>query len=250
MLTEAQQDFFAGNGYLVVDVFDQLSVLDPVRAEYATRLDTVIDAWVAAGDLDPLPPGLDFFGKLGHCYLRGLDWFQPLDTSLPGDEIAPDTPMHFGPAVFRLLTDAGLLDIVESLIGPEITGEWLPAVPACCRIARKPRPLSPTVSLTSHMRSRFRSGGIVLLHPLTPHCSLANSTGGFRWSFDIRFNRTGHPAGRAHFPEFVARSRSDPASELHDSRAWKSSWEAARAVLSRQPHIHLHRWASDAPFCA
>ena len=93
----------------------------PVRAEYAGLLDD--HRWLGrrmARSSRSLPD-LDFFGKLKHCYSRGLDWFQPLDISLPGDQIHDDTPMHFGPAVFSLITAPRLLDIVESLIGPEIT---------------------------------------------------------------------------------------------------------------------------------
>ena len=37
---------------------------------------------------------------------------------------------------------------------------------------------------------------------------------GFRWSFDIRFSATGQPTGRSHFPDFIARSRSNLASEM------------------------------------
>ena len=63
----------------------------------------------------------DFWGKLVTAYEADCDWFQPMDISLPGDKIAPDTPMHFGPAVFDMVRAPGLLDIVEQLIGGEIT---------------------------------------------------------------------------------------------------------------------------------
>ena len=316
MLTPAQRQFFSQNGYLVIDdLFDEETVLSPVRTEYAGLLNGLVDSWIAEGALDPQARDLDFFGKLHHCYVRGLDWFQPLDISLPGDEIAPDTPMHFGPAVFDLLTNARLLDVVESLIGPEITSnpiqhvrlkppatdlhgdeirahitrtEWhqdrgvahdeadatdMVTVWIAMNDATEANGCLKVVpqgggSLLPHCASMqttiadgfidenmavtlpVRAGGAVLLHPLTPHCSLTNTTDGFRWSFDIRFNRTGQPTGRSHFPSFVARSRRDPASELHDWRAWRDSWEAARTALAVQPHIPIHRWASDAPFCA
>ena len=54
-------------------------------------------------------------------YAAKCDWFQPMDISLPGDRIYADTPMHFGPAIFDLVTDSRLLDLVEDLIGAEIT---------------------------------------------------------------------------------------------------------------------------------
>ena len=94
------------------------------------------------------------------------------------------------------------------------------------------------------------AGGIVMLHPLTPHSSLVNRTSGFRWSFDIRYNVTGQPTGRAHFPEFVARSRAAPETELRDWQVWKTLWETARKRLAQSPHIDIHRWTSDAPYCA
>lgn len=95
-----------------------------------------------------------------------------------------------------------------------------------------------------------KSGGAVIFHPLVPHASLPNVSDGIRWSFDLRFNKTGQPTGRSHFPEFVARSRSAPETELRDWREWRTMWEDARETLAQQPHIDIHRWTSDAPFCA
>jgi len=62
------------------------------------------------------------------------------------------------------------------------------------------------------------SGGAVIFHPLVPHASLPNHSDGIRWSFDLRFNKTGQPTGRSHFPSFIARSRRAPQDELRD---WK-----------------------------
>jgi len=73
---------------------------------------------------------------------------------------------------------------------------------------------------------------------------------GFRRSFDIRYNRTGEPTGRAYFPGFVARSRAAPQTELRDWRAWRELWEDARSRLAGHPHAPIHRWTSDAPHCA
>lgn len=121
MLSQEQTSFFEENGYLVVeDVLDQKRVLDPVRAEYAALLDRLYDGWHAEGKLPP-PGDMDFFEKLRVAYTSGCDWFQPMDISLPGTAIEPDTPFHFGPAVLKMLTDPKLLDVVETLIGPEIT---------------------------------------------------------------------------------------------------------------------------------
>lgn len=95
-----------------------------------------------------------------------------------------------------------------------------------------------------------KASGAVLFNPLTPHASLPNQSDGYRWSFDLRYNVTGQPTGRSQFPEFVVRSRSNPASELKDWRKWREAWEATRAHLARVPHIPQHRWSNDAPYCA
>ena len=85
---------------------------------------------------------------------------------------------------------------------------------------------------------------------MTPHASLPNRSGGIRWSFDLRYNVTGQPTGRAHFPDFIARSRAQTETELKDWRNWKAMWETARTRLAREPHIDIHRWSADAPVCA
>ncbi|MCB1451096.1 MAG: phytanoyl-CoA dioxygenase family protein [Nitratireductor sp.] len=317
MLTSEQKQFFNTNGYLVVeDVLDQQNVLAPVRREYTALLDDLYAAWHARGEVT-IPPGkLDFHGKLLEAYRAGCDWFQPMDISLPGDRITLDTPMHFGPAIFDLVTNPRLLDMVEDLIGPEITSnpiqhvrikppagdlrddevrahitatDWhqdrgvthdeadeTTMITVWCAVSDatvengclQVVPRKPDTAILPHCPKKqtaiadgfvdeasaiplpVRSGGVVIFHPLTPHASLANKTDGFRWSFDLRFNVTGQPTGRAHFPHFIARSRSNPQSELHDWRQWRAMWEEARARLAVAPHINIHRWASDAPYCA
>ena len=317
MLSPSQIDQFNRDGYLIVeDVFSQQDTLGPVRAEYQALLTTLISDWVSEGRMDSLPAVADFYTQLKLAYQAGCDWFQPLDISLPGDRITPQTPMHFGPAVFNLLTDPRLLDCVESLLGPELTSNpiqhvrlkppapmlnqdevrahitrtdwhqdrgvahaeadqtqmvtvWIAVTDAtvdngCLQVIPKtadqgllphcPKTQTaiadPFIDEAQAVPLPVRSGGIVLLDPLVPHSSLPNQTELFRWSFDIRFNRTGDPTGRSHFPDFIARSRAHPETELKDWRIWRSMWEEARTRLAGQQHIPIHRWASDAPFCA
>lgn len=317
MLTTEQLDFFNRQGYLVVeDVFDQRTVMDPIRAEYSHLIDKLYDGWLAEGRVTKDPAGLDFYGKLLEAYVAGCDWFQPMDISLPGDRIQADTPMHFGQAVFDMIRNEKLLNIVEQVIGPEITSNpiqhvrikppsqhlykdevrahigstawhqdrgvaleeadqtamvtvWCAITDAtvengCLQVI----PREPDMDMLPHCPMKqtaiaqgfidedkaqplpVKSGGIVLFHPLTPHSSLENYSDGFRWSFDIRFNKTGQPTGRAHFPDFVARSRDNPASELHSVDRWREMWEEARERLAVNPHIDIHRWQSDSPLCA
>ncbi|SHF20522.1 Ectoine hydroxylase-related dioxygenase, phytanoyl-CoA dioxygenase (PhyH) family [Litoreibacter ascidiaceicola] len=309
MLSTDQIAAYTRDGYLVVpDVVPQ-DVLDRVRAEYAGLLGDLYAKW-------DLPEAHSFEDKLITAYRAGRDWFQPMDISLPGDRIAADTPMHFGPAVFEMATHARLLDMVEDLIGPEITSNpiqhvrikppatelnadevrahitstdwhqdravaleeadqtdmvtvWLAVTDATIENGcLKVQPFNGPQDILPHCPKKqtaiadqfideegavplpVPSGCAVLFHPLVPHASLPNTSQGIRWSFDLRFNKSGQPTGRGHFPDFIARSRANPETELHDWKAWRSMWEDARARLAAEPHIDIHRWTSDAPYCA
>lgn len=315
MLTETQYVQFQEQGYLVVnDVIDESTIL-AVYVEYADLLEKLCNEWQSQGLVTPSDRKLSFWEKLDRCREAGIDWFQYFDISLPHEDIRIDTPMHFGPAVFNLVTHRNILGIVEKLIGPEITSNPIQHV----RI-KPPQNVLPEAEVRAHITATdwhqdrgvghaeadetdmitvwiamtdatpengclqvlpnvpsellphcpqkqtaiadgfiqteraipipVKRGGIVLLHPLTPHSSLSNKTDGYRWSFDLRYNVTGQPTGRSQFPEFIARSRSNPTLELKDWRKWQESWEEARAHLSQVPHIPQHRWQGEAPYCA
>jgi len=317
MLSAQQKAFFDEQGYLMLeDVLDQQDVINPIRNEYANLLDGLYDAWFCEGLVTTPPEGLSFHDKLLLAYKARCDWFQPMDISLPGDRIHRDTPMHFGPAVFNMVTNKRLLDGVEALIGPEITSnpiqhvrikppatdlqsdeirahitstDWhqdrgvtldeadettmvtvwcavsdatvengcLQVIPGAHKQGMKTHcPKVQTaiadgqIDMTKAIPLPVKSGGVVIFHPLTPHSSLTNQTDGFRWSFDLRYNVTGQPTGRAHFPAFVARSETGPAKVLTNCDDWRAMWEAARARLAVEPHINIHRWSADSPLCA
>lgn len=307
MLTQAQIAKFHTEGVLVVeDILDQ-ALIGRLWAEYAEILEGLMAGWGRESSGD-------FAADLIKAYRDGLDWFQPMDISLPGDRIEPDTPMHFGSAVFDMVTAPRVLDLVEDLIGPEITSnpiqhvrikppvhdlrpdevrghvggtDWHQDRGVAHAEADETRMLTVWIAVTDatvengclqcvprvtellpHCPQRqtsiadgfldldratplpVRSGGVVVLDPMIPHASLPNLSDGVRWSFDLRYNITGEPTGRAHFPDFVARSRAAPKTELRDWRVWKRMWEDARARLSQSPHIDIHRWSADAPVCA
>ncbi|MEM9224379.1 MAG: phytanoyl-CoA dioxygenase family protein [Pseudomonadota bacterium] len=122
MLTDQQKDFFQENGYLVVEgLLDQARVLAPLVAEYEALLADLRAKYIAEGSLKADAPSRNFQEQISSIYAAGLEYFQPLDISLPAGEILADTPFHAGPAVFDLMTAPALLDVVEDLIGPEIT---------------------------------------------------------------------------------------------------------------------------------
>ena len=126
MLNRQQLQEFSDQGYLVLeDVFDQAGYLDPLRAEYEEKLHRICSEWAREGRLADAAlnrmAGATFEECIKVVYEAGLDYFQPLDISLPPEKITVDTPMHAGDAVFRLMTCPALLDLVESVMGPEIT---------------------------------------------------------------------------------------------------------------------------------
>ena len=309
-LTPGQVDRFHRHGVLVVPGVVGAPLRQRIAAEYADVLGRLARGWGV--------PWTGFFPTLRAVHAAGHDWFQPMDISLPGGPIAADTPFHAGPAVFDLLTDPGVLDVVEAVIGPEITSNpiqhvrikppmaevaadedrahvtvtawhqdrgvalpeadatdmvtvWIAMTDATeetgCLIVKPRAGVGP--GLLPHCARRqteipeallprgparplpVRAGDVVLLDPMVPHASLPNrSRDRCRWSFDLRYSRTGQPTGRAHFPDFVARSRRAPDRALRDWRDWAATWRDARARLSAAPHVPIHRWASDAPHCA
>jgi ectoine hydroxylase-related dioxygenase (phytanoyl-CoA dioxygenase family) len=315
MLTDHQTDQFRKQGYLVVENLLDEATLEAVKAEYAALMEQLFAGWHAQGLVSDPPEALDFWGKLDRAFRGGFDWYQPFDISLPHDNIRDDTPMHFGPAVFDMITHRNILDAVERLIGPEITSNpiqhvrikppqdavdaseirahviatdwhqdkgvtlqeadktefvtvWLAMTDAtvengCLQVASGTHNtlLPHCTKVQTGIADEFlpkgnatptpvKAGGAVLFHPLTPHASLANKSDGYRWSFDLRYNVTGQPTGRSHFPEFVARSKRDPSSELRDWQVWKDMWEETRHVLAHSPHIAQHRWDASSPYCA
>jgi phytanoyl-CoA hydroxylase len=93
-------------------------------------------------------------------------------------------------------------------------------------------------------------GDALFLHRRTAHASLPNLSDEIRWSFDLRYNPTGQATGRSAFPGFVARSRSNPSSELRDAEVWARMWADTRTRLSAAEPEKFNRWESDAPACA
>lgn len=316
ILNSDQIKKFETEGYLVVPDLMPTNICEQVNTEYTDLLNSLYEGWFAEGLVQTPGGELDFWGKLLSAYQAGCDYFQPMDISLPGDRIIADTPFHIGPAVFNMLTAVPLLDVVEQLIGPELTSNpiqhvrlkppsvkldlaearahitatdwhqdravaledadqtdmvtvllamtdatvengclqvqpqtsWQTILPHCART--QTGIADGFLNESSAVPLPVKAGGAVLFHPLTPHASLTNITDGFRWSFDIRFNATGQPTGRSHFPDFVVRSRAHPETELSDWRVCKAQWEEARARLAAVPHIDIHRWSADTPYCA
>ena len=69
-----------------------------------------------------------------------------------------------------------------------------------------------------------KRGDVVLMSRFTPHRSTPNYSDQCRWSLDLRYQPTGEHTGRTGHPDFVARSRRDPSSELTDYEEWCRLW--------------------------
>ena len=97
----------------------------------------------------------------------------------------------------------------------------------------------------------MKRGDVLFLHRRTCHGSLPNISNKVRWSFDLRYNPIGQHTGRKAFPGFVARSRANPESELHDAAQWAASWdEAQRKIVAEGSETFFNRWDENAEVCA
>jgi hypothetical protein len=93
----------------------------PLLDEYDGVLDGIAQRLKAEGTIRSTYADLPFSQRIiAICLDSGRTFGQEFDFSLPQNGITPETPIHTGPAVFRMLTHPRLLDMVEDLVGPEI----------------------------------------------------------------------------------------------------------------------------------
>jgi hypothetical protein len=104
------------------------------------------------------------------------------------------------PELFNLIRNPRILDVVEALIGQEISATPLYHV---------------------KLKKLF-------------HASTQNETiDSYRLAFNMRYLPIGHRNARPFLPAFVARSRTDRGSELTDAHLWADYWDAALDYLVR-----------------
>jgi hypothetical protein len=121
-LTSTQLEQFQREGYLLVEnLFDPVADIDPIIEEYHGVLDRLADQLFAQGKLSSTHADLPFGQRLIEIYKEsGAVHAQYFDFSLPQADVRADTPFWAGPAVFNMIRNEKLLDVVESIIGPEI----------------------------------------------------------------------------------------------------------------------------------
>jgi hypothetical protein len=121
-LSQQQVEQFQEQGFLKVEgVLDPATYLDPVIDEYAGVLDSLAKELFASGEISSTYDELPFGERVTRIYAEsGRAHSQYFDFSLPFTDVREDTPFWCGPAVLNAFTAEPLLDVVESLIGPEI----------------------------------------------------------------------------------------------------------------------------------
>jgi hypothetical protein len=322
-LTAEQKEHFEEYGFVKVShVFDPEATIDPVINEYAGVLDSLAEKLYKDGAISSTYSELEFGDRVTKIYVEsGEVHNQFFDFSLPQNGVKPDTPFWAGPAVFNTLTDPGVLDVAESIVGSEVYSNpvqhvrikipesvsprdedgnvlfgvspwhqdagvvnpdadethmltvWFPLMDAgvengCLTVVPgshrgellthcpgyKDRPglqiPENLFNIGDSMPVPVKKGDALLLTKKTVHSSLPNVSNSIRWSFDLRYQPTGEATGRSVFPGFVARSASNPASELHDAAQWFSMWEHTRDSLARGDQTSFNRWDTDDPSCA
>ncbi len=324
-LTQDQLNHFNHFGFVAVEgLLDPETVIDPVIDEYTGVLDSLADKLLAEGKITSKHEDQEFSDRVTQIYAESGEVHNKyFDFTLSVANVTHDTPFWVGPAVFNALTAPGLLDAVESLIGPEIYSN--PVQHVRIKVPEKDSPrddegnviygaapwhqdcgvVNPEADETdmitvwfplmdtdeengclqvvpgSHRgedmlthcpggkdvqgnllipESEFEAGKAVAV-PLkkgdalfftkyTVHSSFPNNSNRIRWSFDLRYNPVGQPTGREFLPGFVARSRSNPGSELHDPVQWRQMWEQARAGLAENNEPVFYRWDGTEAVCA
>jgi phytanoyl-CoA hydroxylase len=121
-LSQAQVEQFRAEGYLVVEgILDPERDLAPLMAEYAHILDGLAEQLYAQGKLAARYRDLPFDARLIQvCRESGRTYSQYFDFSLPLKGITATTPINTTPTVFNVLTHPRLLDVAESVLGPEL----------------------------------------------------------------------------------------------------------------------------------
>ena len=329
LLPEQRAQFDSEGWVIVEDVFDQsdfVTLLD----DFETIVDNIRHEIHEYTEADTLAKDASFEDKYKWMVCQTASMAQksvshkienrwpglngnPFDISLPQRDIETDTRMYTGAPAFQLLRHDPLLDLVEDLIGPEITSNpvqhiqlvpphnlveksprkatewhqdigvvsddadntpmvtaWVPITDApvdrgCLAVMPRGHQLgvwqhcvtdqhialsSADVAEDAMEPLPMRSGSVLFMTRFTPHRALPNVSDHVRISMDLRYQPTGYPTGRKWFPAFVARSRSQPTSELHNANAWAAMWTEARNALAAGIEPKFNRWDRTGIGCA
>ena len=121
-IAQNQLQKFRDQGYLVCPgILDPNEDLLPVRKEYEMLLDRVADGLFLSGEISSKFELLEFDKRICAMYEEmGSKLHTYLDISLPQKDVEHKTPVHTGPAVFNLITNTKLLNLLEGILGSEL----------------------------------------------------------------------------------------------------------------------------------
>jgi hypothetical protein len=114
---------FEENGFLALDTLLTDGELQPLEKDYAQLLEQVAGRLHQAGAVSDTFAHLPFGERFSRLIELYPDLHRFFNVSLPliNGKVDPETyHMHASPAVFNLMRNRRILDVVESLIGPEI----------------------------------------------------------------------------------------------------------------------------------
>lgn len=276
-LTDEQKEEFRTQGFLIARGALSDADLQPVIDELSGWIDARAQQLHAEGKIEDLHKHEPFAKRYGLLFGQCREIGSGLDI------------MHYrGRAMFEFLHNENLLELLESLLGPELTCNpiqhlrakpplsqegnagpsfhnapwhqdagvmmkeaegsdvvtcWLPVGRATQKMGCME--VIPGLVETGYLR-HLRAGGttidpevipnvepvvaecekgdLVLMSRFTPHRSTPNYSDECRWSLDLRYQPTGQHTGRTGHPDFVVRSRSNPASKMYDYDEWCRLW--------------------------
>jgi hypothetical protein len=123
LITESTLESFRRDGFIVIeDLFDPAVDFPPLLDEFNDVLSGIAGPLLAEGVVSSAYGELPFDQRLIALSTESRRNFsQAFDISLPQGGIAFDTPMFLSDTLFGIITAPRLLDVIEELIGPEIT---------------------------------------------------------------------------------------------------------------------------------
>lgn len=117
-LTQSQINDFNQNGFLILDNVIDMPLRAALKEEYAALVDEIAGS---RGHANSNWHSLNFEQKFTCLMAKDPESYEFLDISLPlRPGLDTNAGVHTGAAVFSLLTNPDILDIVESVIGGEI----------------------------------------------------------------------------------------------------------------------------------
>jgi hypothetical protein len=158
MLSNSQVRQFAEEGFLVVTgLLDVATVIEPTKQPYTDKLDQLAHILMGQtnSDLQSSYATRAFADRVAILLgCSGSSVLGHLDPSLAilarGYRRQSDLPSAQRPEMFRLLTDARLLDALETLVGPEIHAS--PIYHVNLKLAETQRKLAARISAASKQR--------------------------------------------------------------------------------------------------